>query len=231
MFAVDKKRRIIYNINEEKILPKAKKDMPTKKTLRNTKGKIIKAAWKLFYDQGYDDTTVDEIVAESGTSKGSFYHYFSGKDELLSSLSYIFDEKYEELKPRLSDEMTSFEKLLFLNQEIFGFIENSIDSKLLAGLLSTQLVTKGERHLLDTNRVYYRLIRRIVSEGQASGDVKAGIPVTDIVKLYAMCERALMYDWCITGGEYSLAKYAKGVLPMLFDGMMKMPEENTVKSL
>ena len=69
----------------------------SKKTTRNTKGKIIVAAWKLFYEQGYDDTTIEEIIEESGTSKGSFYHYFAGKDALLSSLSYMFDEKYEEL--------------------------------------------------------------------------------------------------------------------------------------
>ena len=45
----------------------------SKKQPRNTKGKIISAAWKLFYEQGYDDTTIDEIIAESGTSKGTFY--------------------------------------------------------------------------------------------------------------------------------------------------------------
>jgi len=89
-------------------------------------------------------------------------------------------------------------------------------------MLSTQLVTKGERHLLDYNRVYYRLIRQIVAEGQEKGDVKDDMPVSDIVKLYAMCERALMYDWCISNGEYSLARYAKGVLPLLFDSIMKM---------
>ena len=36
----------------------------SKKQPRNTKGKIISAAWKLFYEQGYDDTTIDEIIAE-----------------------------------------------------------------------------------------------------------------------------------------------------------------------
>ena len=72
-----------------------------KKSGRNTKGRIISAAWKLFYQQGYDNTTVEEIIAESGTSKGSFYHYFEGKDALLSSLSYLFDEKYEELMDQL----------------------------------------------------------------------------------------------------------------------------------
>ena len=64
-----------------------------KKTSRNTKGRIIQAAWQLFYKQGYDDTTVEEIIEASGTSRGSFYHYFEGKDALLSSVSYLFDEK------------------------------------------------------------------------------------------------------------------------------------------
>ena len=51
-----------------------------KKNARNTRGKIVEAAWQLFYEQGYEDTTVEEIIAESGTSRGSFYHYFEGKD-------------------------------------------------------------------------------------------------------------------------------------------------------
>ena len=66
----------------------------SKKNERNTKGRIINAAWDLFYEQGYEYTTVEEIIEKSGTSKGSFYHYFEGKDALLSSLSYLFDEKY-----------------------------------------------------------------------------------------------------------------------------------------
>ena len=53
-----------------------------RKDPRNTRRKIVTAAWKLFYEQGYDRTTVDQIILESGTSKGSFYHYFSGKDAL-----------------------------------------------------------------------------------------------------------------------------------------------------
>lgn len=71
----------------------------SKKKPRNTKSKIIAAAWKLFYEQGYEETTLEEIILESGTSKGSFYHYFDGKDALLESLSFLFDEKYEELEP------------------------------------------------------------------------------------------------------------------------------------
>ena len=54
---------------------------------RNTKGRIIAAAWRLFYEHGYDNTTIDEILLESNTSRGTFYHYFKGKDALLGNLS------------------------------------------------------------------------------------------------------------------------------------------------
>ena len=188
---------------------------------KNTKRKIVTAAWRLFYEQGYDHTTVDEIIELSETSKGSFYHYFEGKDALLSSLSMLFDEKYEELIPTLTDDMDSFEKLLYLNQELFQLIENSVSLDLLARLYSTQLTTKGEKHLLDHNRIYYKLLRQIVQEGQSRGELRTDLSVNEITKLYALCERALMYDWCICNGDYSLKSYAKTVMPVLLREIRK----------
>ncbi|EET62618.1 transcriptional regulator, TetR family [Marvinbryantia formatexigens DSM 14469] len=182
---------------------------------RNTKGKIIAAAWKLFYEQGYEDTTVDEIIRAAQTSKGSFYHYFSGKDALLSTLAYLFDEKYEELLGEMDESMGSFEKLIYLNNELFTMIEDSISIDLLARLLSTQLITRGEKSLLDRNRLYYRLLRQIISEGQEKGELRADVSVGEIVKIYALCERSFLYDWCISGGEYSLRSYSQRMLPML----------------
>ena len=185
-----------------------------KKNTRNTRSRIVSAAWKLFYEQGYDDTTVEEIVEESGTSKGSFYHYFSGKDALLSSLSDLFDDKYQELIPTLQEDMDSFEKLMYLNQELFLMIDNSVSLDLVARMYSSQLVTAGEKHLMDHNRVYYKLLRQIVSEGQKKGELRADAAVNEIVKAYALCERALIYDWCISNGDYSLSQYAKTMMPI-----------------
>ncbi|MBQ3114807.1 MAG: TetR/AcrR family transcriptional regulator [Clostridia bacterium] len=185
-----------------------------KKNAKNTKGKIITAAWDLFYEQGYDDTTVEEIIEKSGTSKGSFYHYFEGKDALLGSLSYIFDEEYERLADTFSDKMNSFDKLLYLNNTLFSMIEERIDIDLLTRLYSTQLITKGEKHLLDNKRLYYKLLRKIVLEGQKNKEITDKMTANEIVKLYAMSERALIYDWCLCNGEYSLTAYAKTVMPV-----------------
>lgn len=191
-----------------------------KKNARNTRGKIVNAAWKLFYEQGYEDTTVEEIIELSATSKGSFYHYFDGKDALLSTLSDLFDEKYEHLWATMDPNMPAMEQLLFLNRELFGLIENSVSIELLTRLLSTQLITSGQKHLLDHKRTYYRLLRHIISAGQAAGSLTRERSVSEMVKLYALCERAFMYDWCLCGGEYSLRDYAAQIFPKFLSGFL-----------
>ena len=45
--------------------------MPRKQT-RSTRGRIVSAAWKLFYEQGYDNTTVEDILALAAADIESF---------------------------------------------------------------------------------------------------------------------------------------------------------------
>lgn len=188
-----------------------------RKSARNTRGRIISAAWKLFYEQGYEDTTVEDIVFESETSKGSFYHYFDGKDALLGTLAYVFDEKYEQLMEVMDPSMGAMEKLIYLNHELFAMIDGSVSMDLLARLLSTQLLARGEKHLLDRNRYYFKLLRQIVSAGQEAGQLRRDRTVNDIVKAYALWERALLYDWCLCGGDYSLVSYTDSMTPMFLE--------------
>ena len=201
-----------------------------KKNLRNTRGKIVSAAWQLFYEQGYEETTVEEIIETSQTSKGSFYHYFDGKDALLSTLSDLFDEKYEALQETMDPEMSAMDQLLYLNEELFRMIENKVSVELLARLLSTQLVTNGERHLLNQKRTYYRLLRKIITQGQESGEFTDRQSVSEMVRLYALSERALMYDWCLRGGEFSLRQYAAQVMPGFLRGFrLDSSSENRIE--
>lgn len=188
-----------------------------RKSTRNTKGAIISAAWKLFYEQGYDNTTVEDIVFESETSKGSFYHYFDGKDALLGTLAYVFDEKYEQLMQTMPADMDAVDALIYLNRELFTMIEDSISIDLLARLLSTQLLARGEKHLLDRSRYYFRLLRQIISNGQKNDQLRGDMSGNEILKAYAMWERALLYDWCLCGGEYSLSAYTGRMTPGFLD--------------
>lgn len=178
----------------------------------STKDKIVATAWKLFYDKGYDNTTVDEIIQICGVSKGAFYHYFKAKDELLSSLSYMFDREYEKILVTIDSEMNSFDKLIYLTTHLFKFIEDTVPVDLLALLYSSQVVKKGEKHLLDKNRFYYKTLIKLVEEGQQRNQIKEERSAREISNIYAMQERAVLYDWCICMGSYPLSSYGVELL-------------------
>ncbi|MDO4978632.1 MAG: TetR/AcrR family transcriptional regulator [Candidatus Saccharibacteria bacterium] len=54
--------------------------------VNHRKDKIIDTAYTLFVRDGYDNTSVDEIIANIGIAKGTFYYYFETKEQLLEAV-------------------------------------------------------------------------------------------------------------------------------------------------
>ena len=48
-----------------------------------TRAHLIDVATRLFAEHGYDGTSIEAVLAESGASRGSLYHHFQGKDALF----------------------------------------------------------------------------------------------------------------------------------------------------
>ncbi len=51
-----------------------------------TRARILDAAERLVIENGFAATSVDQVIVESGTSKGAFFHHFDSKLELARSL-------------------------------------------------------------------------------------------------------------------------------------------------
>lgn len=186
-----------------------------KKAKISTKDNIIKSSWSLFHEKGFEDTTIEDILERAGISKGSFYYYFDRKDALLDTLSLILDGEYQKLEKDLPDHMNAFDKLLTLDRMIHGYIEENIDRSVVASLYAKQLYSKETSSLLDQNRTYYKLISKIIEQGQKREEIISTKPVREIVKYYSMCERALISDWCMEKGSYSLKEYSEEYLPIM----------------
>ncbi len=182
--------------------------------VNSTKKKISSVAWKLFYEQGYEATTVDQIIKECNISKGNFYHYFSAKDDLLNTLSEIFDGEYKRVMDELDVNMNSFDKLISISKHLFRFIEENVPVDLLSILYSSQIIKKGKKTLLDQQRLYYKVLRKIMQEGQNRNEIKNDRSFRELASIYAMQERAVLYDWCICEGNYPLSSYGIELLEM-----------------
>jgi AcrR family transcriptional regulator len=84
------------------------------------KEQILSAAYRLFMSAGYETTTIQDIIREVGIAKGTFYHYFSSKEELLSELAqWQFEGAAAMLDSILKDpDLSALEKFEQLGENI-----------------------------------------------------------------------------------------------------------------
>jgi TetR/AcrR family transcriptional repressor of nem operon len=63
--------------------------------MKKNRDKIMEVASELFHKRGYQHTSVDEILAGSGTSKSNFYYHFRTKEQLALT---ILDERIRQFE-------------------------------------------------------------------------------------------------------------------------------------
>ena len=69
------------------------------------RAEILDAAFAMFVERGFDNTSLNDIISGAGLSKGMFYHHFESKEALLEALfERITDETYAALEPVLTAE-------------------------------------------------------------------------------------------------------------------------------
>jgi len=91
------------------------------------KQEFLDAAQKLFYEQGYDQTSVNTIIDAVGVSKGTFYHYFNSKEDLLDALAErVARQRLEQLHSIVEDRnLSALEKFNRYFAGSRGFEEKS----------------------------------------------------------------------------------------------------------
>lgn len=82
--------------------------------------RIIETASRLFYEQGYHVTGINQVIAEAGVGKASFYHHFSSKEELcIAYLHKRHQDWFSWLHQEVEQAQDNQERLLSL----FTFLE------------------------------------------------------------------------------------------------------------
>lgn len=140
-----------------------------------TKTKILDVAIKLFTEKGYNETTMQDILSQSGLSKGAVYHHFRSKNEILE---YAMDSELQHVTRYLkelaeSQELSATEKLNTLvdffisNERIKNLSKSNWAEKIPYGLLYT---------LRNTVNVLSHYIETIIEQGNKSGEFNCIFP-------------------------------------------------------
>lgn len=114
---------------------------------------IIRTSEKLFFEKGYDETSIQDILDALSISKGGFYHYFESKIALLEEISrQKCAANIERIRMELfSGRLTSVQKVNLLLGSIFPFEHETPEYNALTFKVS---YIDGDVHFRDQTRQY-----------------------------------------------------------------------------
>lgn len=139
-----------------------------------TRDKILQTAFGLFLEKGYDHTPVQSIIDAVGIAKGTFYHHFQSKEEMLVDLVKTQSQRVvDAIEPVVSDpDLNAIEKLLAASRA--GLAQKTEDLGPETVVLVRQMRSKANRLLADSIDgilaewvlpIYAAVIRQGVEEG------------------------------------------------------------------
>lgn len=78
------------------------------------KKELIKIAYELFISKGYENTSVDEIIASAGIAKGTYYYYFESKEKMLEDVvNMMIDEGVKRAEKVIESQLELEEKFVY----------------------------------------------------------------------------------------------------------------------
>lgn len=138
--------------------------------------KILDAAQRLFLEKGYENTTIQDIVGElGGLTKGSVYHHFKSKEEIMDAVSdrmFFSKNPFEAVQGR--DDLSGLEKL---RQAVL--IHNADEEQGEITRQATALMKNPQMlaNMLVANReVLTPYYRKLIDEGIADGSITTSYP-------------------------------------------------------
>jgi AcrR family transcriptional regulator len=135
------------------------------------KQEVLECAMRLFAAQGYERTSINQIIAELGLSKGAFYHHYESKEDLVEALAEMYaEEATARARSVLEDEsLDAFGRLSMFLSRMRNTKMESMET-LQAAFAPIFLERNSglyERTQAAVNNVVRPILARIIAEGMA----------------------------------------------------------------
>lgn len=143
---------------------------------KTTQAKIIDKAEKLLWQQGYEGTSLNDVVGKAGVSKGAFFHYYPNKQSISRDVinKYSREQLMAPLEKQLSEADSMKSALVNWIGEFFeNFKNNNFKGGCLLGNMALELSDQNDharevikQHFLDLENVIASHLKYVEDEGR-----------------------------------------------------------------
>ena len=185
------------------------------------KNQILDAAMAVFARSGFHEARMDDIVQESGLSKGTLYWYFKSKEEIITAISQrLFATDIEQVENLLKAEGTVSERLQQLMRDrVQGLQEMSGMVAILFEFYAAALHQDGVRQFIKVYfKNFYELMVALIQQGIERGELRPVNVDAAATALDALFE-GLIVRWFIDSDAVQWASLGEAAIRLMLDGL------------
>ncbi|RMG07311.1 MAG: TetR/AcrR family transcriptional regulator [Acidobacteria bacterium] len=182
---------------------------------------ILRAAIKVFSENGYFNSKVSDIARQAGVADGTVYLYFKNKDDILHSIfqhamSIFIAEAKKELE-KTDDPADKLRKIAKLHLEKLG------KDRDLAVVFQVEL--RGSTKFMEEFSTtafaeYLNIIKEAFIEGQQKGIFRSDLNPTVCAKILFGALDEMVTNWILSKKNYPLAPMSETVISVFFNGVL-----------
>lgn len=193
--------------------------MPNKLSKEDTRSRIIKAATKLFAENGYQQTTIAEIAKIVGLAEGSIYEHFRGKEEILLTIPNVWvTRSIEELELQLLGIKGAINKLRKFLWWYIHYIESEpMTAKVVFLFLKTN-PNFMQTEAYSNVKIFYSYLIKIFEEGCETGELMQDLNPFIARATFLGTIEHLVIRWLLKGRTYSLFDNLEQTFNVLVEG-------------
>lgn len=131
------------------------------------KQELLKIAYRMFIENGYENTSIDDIIAEAGIAKGTYYYYFESKEATLEAvIDMMIEEEVGRAKEALETSLPVPQKLVSVIYSLRPAQDEQVIAKALDARENIVMHEKVNRRIVEEA---VPLLTEVVKEGLSQG--------------------------------------------------------------
>ena len=159
------------------------------------KQELLQIAYRMFISRGYENTSVDEIIAEADIAKGTYYYYFETKEQMLEEvIGMMIDQEMEAAGRILQAEIP-------VPQKIIGMISSlrptQEERPIEGALMQPENIVMHEKIRKKIVEMAVPLLSKVVEEGIGQG-IFACDNIAERVRMLLVISSSTFDEGCFT---------------------------------
>ncbi|UOE95652.1 TetR/AcrR family transcriptional regulator [Alkalihalobacillus sp. LMS39] len=184
------------------------------------KEKIFEKSIVLFGKNGFTETSIQHIVEELGVTKGTFYYYFTSKEELLMEIHLRFiNELLQSQKAIVEDELKSAKEKL--HGIVYMLLKNIEGQGQSAKVFFREMQNLNEEHLQDIFKKrdqFRKQTQHVIEKGMEMGEFRQDINA-EIITLAILGAANWGYHWYDPKGPLTELQISDIYLDFIINGI------------